>query len=194
MELSEIAGVDEAGRGPLAGPVVAAAVMISADFPTTGLRDSKLLTAKQRNYFAALIRAKAIAAATAVVDSQEIDRLNIFQASLKAMTLAIRNLHITPQRIVIDGNQTLKELPIPQEALVKGDTYHPSIMCAGILAKVTRDRLMLQIHRQYPHYGFRRNKGYATEFHLTALRKHGPSPIHRLSFAPVQEAQTTAVP
>lgn len=189
MSLSTIAGVDEAGRGPLAGPVVAAAVVLPDDFPLSGLKDSKLLNVKQRNYFFALIKTKALAIGTAMVESEEIDRLNILQATLKAMALSIERLNFKPQTVLIDGNRTIPNLAISQQALVKGDTFHPSIMCAGIVAKVVRDRWMTQIHRQYPQYGFRIHKGYGTPSHLKALFQFGPSPIHRNSFAPVQLAQ-----
>lgn len=190
MRLSQIAGVDEAGRGPLAGPVVAAAVILPDDFPTSGLKDSKILRVKERNYFAALIRARAITYATAMIGSREIDELNIFQATLKAMAMAVNQLLVIPEKILVDGNRTIPELNLPQEALIKGDTFHPAIICAGILAKVTRDRWMLQMHRKYPHYGFRSHKGYGTSSHLKALRAHGPCAIHRFSFTPVRELTT----
>lgn len=187
MILSTIAGVDEAGRGPLAGPVVAAAVIIPDNFPTSGIQDSKLLTAKQRSYYHALIKARCLAMAVAVIEPDEIDRLNIYHASYKAMRLAVESLSIIPKKVAVDGNRTIPGITIEQEALIKGDNYHPSIVCAGIVAKVTRDRLMFKLHQDYPQYGFRRHKGYCTASHLRALKEHGASPIHRRSFAPVRD-------
>lgn len=182
-----IAGVDEAGRGPLAGPVVAAAVIIPADFPKSGLKDSKKLTKKDREFFFALIKEKAVAFEVALVEAEEIDRINIFQATLKAMAESVRGLRETPGKILVDGNKTIPGIDLPQEAIVKGDSLHPAIMCAAIMAKVTRDRLMNDLHKQYPQYGFRLHKGYGTKLHLTRLKLHGPSPAHRKSFAPVRE-------
>ena len=182
-----IAGVDEAGRGPLAGPVVAAAVIIPADFPKSGLKDSKKLTKKEREFFFALIKEKALAFEVALVDAEEIDRINIFQATLKAMAESVRGLRETPEKVLVDGNRTIPGIKLPQEAIVKGDSLHPAIMCAAIMAKVTRDRLMNDLHKKYPQYGFRAHKGYGTKLHLTNLKLHGPSPAHRKSFAPVRE-------
>jgi len=186
MYWSGIAGVDEAGRGPLAGPVVAAAVILPDNFPISGLKDSKQLSLKERNFFYALIKCKAIAFAVGMVDSEEIDRLNIYWATYKAMAIAIRGLSVAPERIVVDGNRIVPEIDIPQEAIVKGDTTHPSIMSASVIAKVTRDRWMDKIHQRFPEYGFRSHKGYSTATHLKALKQHGPTPIHRKSFAPVR--------
>jgi len=187
MMLSTIAGVDEAGRGPLAGPVVAAAVIIPDNFPTSGIQDSKQLTAKQRSYFYALIKTRCLAMGVGIIEPDEIDQLNIYHATYKAMRIAVDSLKIIPKKIAVDGNRTIPDLPMEQEALIRGDAYHPSIVCAGIVAKVTRDRLMLKLHEEYPQYGFRRHKGYGTVLHLKALKEHGVSPIHRKSFAPVRD-------
>lgn len=183
-----IAGVDEAGRGPLAGPVVAAAVILPPRLKIPGLKDSKQLTPKERNYFFALLQYKALGIGVGVIDSEEIDRLNIFHATFKAMAIAVGKLPIQPNKIFVDGNHTIANLDIPQKAVVKGDTFHTSIMCASVIAKVSRDRIMEALHQQYPHYGFHRHKGYGTAMHLKALQTHGPCPIHRRSFAPVREA------
>lgn len=181
-----IAGVDEAGRGPLAGPVVAAAVILPENFKAGGIKDSKVLSPKERDYFFAVIKTQAIGIGVGLVDSEEIDRLNILQASLKAMRLAIAKLPVKPEKVFIDGNQTIRNLDLPQVAMIKGDTWQESVMCAGIVAKVSRDRLMKEWHRKFPQYGFNRHKGYGTASHLKALETHGPCPIHRRSFAPVQ--------
>ena len=182
-----VAGVDEAGRGPLAGPVVAAAVILPHDFPKAGLKDSKKLSLKEREYFFALIKAKAVSVGIGIVSAKEIDQINIFQASLKAMAIAVSNLSYQPQKIFVDGRHIIPNLAIPQEAVIKGDNLHPCIMCASIVAKVTRDCLMEKLHLEYPQYGFNQHKGYGTKRHLRALQKHGPSPVHRKSFAPVKE-------
>ncbi len=188
-----MAGVDEAGRGPLAGPVVAAAVILDAANPVDGLRDSKCLTADQRARLARTIRQRCLAFALAFAGPEEIDEINILQASLLAMERAVLRLRITPDHVRVDGNQ------IPAfrgyahrfevESVVRGDQTVAAISAASILAKVCRDRLMQRWHRRYPRYDFDRNKGYPTAAHLRALQQFGPSPIHRHSYAPVYRAQ-----
>ncbi|MDR3221996.1 MAG: ribonuclease HII [Candidatus Accumulibacter sp.] len=179
-------GVDEAGRGPLAGPVVAAAVILDPDDPIEGLDDSKKLSAKRRAALAIQIRARALSWAVAEASAEEIDRLNILQASLLAMRRAVDGLALRPQRALIDGN-ICPRLDCPAEAIVGGDGKIASIAAASILAKTVRDAGMLALHAIYPVYGFDRHKGYPTAFHLRALREHGPSPVHRRSYAPVAQ-------
>lgn len=181
-----ICGVDEAGRGPLAGPVSAAAVILDADNPVEGLADSKKLSEKQRDRLAPLIRERALAWAVAYADVEEIDRLNILQATLLAMRRAVLALDIQPQHVLVDGLYC-PQTGIPSQAIVKGDSKIPAISAASILAKTARDELMLQLHEQYPHYGFAGHKGYPTAAHLAALREHGVSEVHRRSFRPVRE-------
>ena len=181
-----VCGVDEAGRGQLAGPVVAAAVILDPDKPIEGLNDSKKLSARRREELAVEIRAKALAWAVAEASAQEIDRINILQASLLAMRRAVDGLAIPPERALIDGNKC-PPLACPAEAIVGGDGKIASIAAASILAKTVRDAGMLALHALYPVYGFDRHKGYPTEFHLQALRAHGPSPVHRRSYAPVAQ-------
>ena len=181
-----VCGIDEAGRGPLAGPVVAAAVILNPHYPIVGLNDSKKLSEKKRQYLAGEIRQKAIAWAIAEASVEEIDRLNILQASLLAMCRAVENLRPHPERALVDGNQCPR-LRIPVEAIIKGDGSIASIAAASILAKTTRDDQMRLLHQQYPHYGFDRHMGYPTAAHCAALRAHGASPIHRRSFRPVAE-------
>jgi ribonuclease HII len=179
-------GVDEAGRGPLAGPVVAAAVILDPDKPIVGLNDSKKLSAKRRATLAVEIRAKALAWAVAEASVEEIDRINILQASLLAMRRAVDGLALRPERALIDGNQCPR-LDCPAEAIVGGDGKVASIAAASILAKTERDAGMLALHAAYPMYGFDRHKGYPTAFHLQALRAHGPCSVHRRSYAPVAQ-------
>ncbi|GHU28978.1 ribonuclease HII [Betaproteobacteria bacterium] len=179
-------GVDEAGRGPLAGPVVAAAVILDPDKLIAGLNDSKKLSAKRRATLAVEIRAKALAWAVAEASVEEIDRINILQASLLAMRRAVDGLALRPERALIDGNKC-PQLDCPAEAIVGGDGKIASIAAASILAKTVRDAGMLALHAIYPVYGFDRHKGYPTAFHLQALRAHGPSPVHRRSYAPVAQ-------
>jgi ribonuclease HII len=181
-----IAGVDEAGRGPLAGPVYAAAVILDPDCPIPGLRDSKVLSAAQRERLAAQIRAHALAWAVAAADVAEIDALNILQATLLAMRRAVEALDTAPTEALIDGNR-VPRLACPARAIVKGDRDVAAISAASILAKTARDALLLGLHDLYPWYGFARNKGYGTKEHLAALERHGPCPEHRLSFAPVAQ-------
>ena len=179
-------GVDEAGRGPLAGPVVAAAVILDPHNPVDGLNDSKKLSAKRRATLAVEIRAKALAWAVAEASVEEIDRINILQASLLAMRRVVDGLALRPERALIDGNKCPR-LDCPAEAIVGGDGKVASIAAASILAKTVRDAGMLTLHVIYPVYGFDRHMGYPTAFHLQALRAHGPSPVHRRSYAPVAQ-------
>jgi len=182
-----VAGVDEAGRGPLAGPVVAAAVILNPKKRILGLKDSKKLTAAQREELADLIRKKVLCYAIASASVEEIDEINILQASLLAMTRAVNALSIQPEHVYIDGNICPRDLLIPATAIIGGDDSEPCISAASILAKVERDKLMLDWHSVYPQYGFANHKGYGTKMHLTALAAHGITPIHRRSFAPVKE-------
>ena len=182
-----IAGVDEAGRGPLAGPVVAAAVILDPGRPIPGLADSKKLSAGRREQLAAQIRQHALAVALCCVEAEEIDRINILQATLKAMRGAVAGLGQAPTRILVDGNR-LPDLPVPATALIGGDGLEPAISAASIIAKTHRDAIMLDWHRRYPAYGFDRHKGYGTALHLEALAANGPCPAHRHSFRPVTQA------
>ena len=179
-----VCGVDEAGRGPLAGPVVAAAVILDPARPIAGLNDSKKLSAKKRVALAGLIRERALAWAVAEASVEEIDPLNILHASMLAMQRAVAALQVTPERALIDGNRC-PSLAIPAEAVVQGDAKVAAIAAASILAKTVRDEGMLGLHAQYPHYGFDRHMGYPTAAHCAALAAHGVSPVHRRSFAPV---------
>ena len=181
-----VCGVDEAGRGPLAGPVSAAAVILDPDYPIAGLADSKVLSAPQRERLAIIIRERAIAWAVAYADVGEIDRLNILQASLLAMRRAVLALTIQPQQVLVDGLYCPRT-GIPSQAIVKGDSTVAAISAASILAKTARDAMMVELHETYPHYGFADHKGYPTAVHLAALREHGVSVMHRKSFRPVRE-------
>lgn len=182
-----VAGVDEAGRGPLAGPVVAAAVILDPHRPISGLADSKKLSAPRREFLADAVRERAIAWGIAVVEPADIDRLNILQATFRAMRGALDALGRDPVLVRIDGNRS-PELPWPVQTVVGGDGLDRAISAASILAKVHRDALMLELHEQWPHYGFDRHKGYPTAAHLAALEAHGPCPAHRRSFRPVFQA------
>jgi ribonuclease HII len=182
-----VAGVDEAGRGPLAGPVVAAAVILDDLNPIAGLADSKKLTPRRREKLFDEIRAKALCCSIAEASVEEIDRLNILQATMLAMQRAVAGLRLRPVKALIDGNR-IPRLDVLAEAIVQGDAKVPAISAASILAKVHRDRLCEEWHGQYPQYGFAGHKGYGTAEHMAALREHGPSPLHRSSFAPVREA------
>ncbi|NML14305.1 ribonuclease HII [Azohydromonas caseinilytica] len=182
-----VAGVDEAGRGPLAGPVVAAAVILDDDDPIEGLADSKALTARRRELLFDQVRARALSFCIAEASVEEIDRLNILHATMLAMKRAVEGLRLKPAKALVDGNR-LPPLRIPAEAIVRGDALVASISAASILAKVHRDRLCAQLHAEYPHYGFDVHKGYPTPAHLAALRAHGASAVHRRSFRPVREA------
>ena len=179
-----IAGVDEAGRGPLAGPVVAAAVILDDLNPIAGLNDSKKLTAARREFLFEEIRAKALCCSIAQASVQEIDELNILQATLLAMRRAVLGLRLKPVLVLVDGNQ-LPVLDVQAEAIVKGDALVQAISAASILAKVTRDRWCNSLHEQLPQYGFAAHKGYGTAAHLQALNQHGACSEHRRSFAPV---------
>lgn len=183
-----LVGLDEAGRGPLAGPVVAAAVILDPARPVMGLADSKTLSPVRRESLAQEIREKAIAWAVGACEPAEIDELNILNASLLAMQRAFTALQVAPDEAVVDGNRC-PVLPCPSRAIVKGDATEPAISAASILAKVHRDREMVALHADYPDYGFERNKGYPTPSHLKVLSQLGPTPFHRLSFAPVREAR-----
>ena len=177
-------GVDEAGRGPLAGPVMAAAVILNPAWPIEGLNDSKKLSAKRRDALALEIRARAIAWAVAEASVEEIDRLNILHATLLAMRRAVGALHVVPTHALIDGNRCPK-LFCPAQAIIGGDGKVQSIAAASILAKTVRDAHMCKMHLLYPIYGFDRHMGYCTEVHVKALQAHGECPIHRRGFAPV---------
>ncbi|MBP6656038.1 MAG: ribonuclease HII [Propionivibrio sp.] len=181
-----VCGVDEAGRGPLAGPVVAAAVILDPANPVEGLNDSKKLSAKRRELLAIEIRAKALAWSVAEATVEEIDAINILQASMLAMRRAVEGLVVKPVSALIDGNRC-PALACKAEAIVGGDGKMESIAAASILAKTTRDAGMRELHVAYPHYGFDRHMGYPTAFHLQALRDYGASPVHRRSFAPVAQ-------
>jgi len=181
-----VAGVDEAGRGPLAGPVVAAAVILDDLNPIEGLADSKKLTAARREKLYDEIRAKALCCSIAEASVEEIDSLNILQATLLAMRRAVEGLRLKPAKVLVDGNR-LPVLDVLAEAIVKGDAKVPAISAASILAKVHRDRWCAEFDREFPQYGFAAHKGYGTAEHIAALRQHGACPQHRKSFAPVTE-------
>ena len=180
-----IAGVDEAGRGPLAGPVVAAAVILDDLHPIKGLADSKVLSPRKRERLFDEIRAKALCCAIASASVEEIDQLNILQATLLAMRRAVQGLRLLPHRVVVDGNR-VPILQMPVAAIVKGDAKVAAISAASILAKVQRDRLCAELHEAYPAYGFATHKGYPTPEHLAALQEHGACAAHRRSYAPVR--------
>ena len=186
------AGVDEAGRGPLAGPVTVAAVILDPARPIDGLNDSKKLTEARREALYPLILERALAWRIEFVEADEIDRLNILQATLAGMRRALESLSPAAEFARIDGNRLPKSLPCPAEALIGGDALDPAIMAASILAKVARDRRMLELHANWPQYGFDRHKGYPSPLHLAALREHGPCPEHRRSYAPVRDALAAA--
>ena len=180
-----VGGVDEAGRGPLAGPVYAAAVILDPAWHIAGLADSKVLSASRRLQLAGQIREHALSWAIASASVAEIDAINILQASLLAMRRAVEQLSIAPSEVLVDGNQC-PILEYPVRAIVKGDSKIPAISAASILAKTARDAEMLRLHQLYPHYGLDRHKGYPTAVHLAALERHGVSEIHRLSYAPIR--------
>lgn len=182
-----VAGVDEVGRGPLAGAVVAAAVILNPFRPIPGLKDSKALTEKKREQLDIEIREHAISFCIARSEVEEIDQINILQASLVAMQRAVAGLNVTPQFVLVDGNRT-PGFACPSDFLIKGDTKHDAIKAASIIAKVARDREMLELHEQFPNYGLAQHKGYPTSAHLAALKQYGPSKIHRMSFAPCRQA------
>lgn len=181
-----IAGVDEAGRGPLAGPVVAAAVILDPARPIAGLADSKMLTAARREQLFDQIVERALAHAVVMIDVVEIDRINILQATLRGMRQALLGLDPAPVHALIDGTQVPRDLPCEATAIIDGDALEAAIGAASILAKVARDRHMLRLHARYPEYGFDAHKGYCTPEHLLALQRLGPCAEHRRSFAPVR--------
>lgn len=187
-----VAGVDEAGRGPLAGPVVAAAVILDDSRPIRGLADSKKLTALRRERLYDEIRDKALCCSVAEASVEEIDTLNILQATLLAMRRAVDGLRLKPAKVLVDGNR-LPSLDVLAEAIVKGDALVKAISAASILAKVHRDRLCERLHLEFPHYGFAQHKGYGTAEHLAALQAHGASPHHRRSFAPVARVHVASL-
>jgi ribonuclease HII len=184
-----VAGVDEAGRGPLAGPVFAAAVILDDLSPISGLADSKKLSSKKRDLLYDIIKAQALCFCVATASVQEIDQMNILQATLLAMQRAVKGLRLKPRKVLVDGNR-LPVLDIHSEAIVQGDSKVASISAASILAKVERDRWCVEIDSQYPLYGFAIHKGYGTSIHLNALKQHGPCVLHRRSFAPVAQLLT----
>ena len=186
MQTDRIAGIDEAGRGPLAGPVVCAAVILDPRRPILGLADSKALSEIARERLFPLIRDRALAWRVIFVEAEEIDRINILQATLAGMKRALCGLSIAAVHELVDGNRLPTGLPCSAEALVGGDSREPAIMAASILAKVSRDRHMLGLHERFPDYGFDRHKGYPTPAHFAALERLGPCPEHRRSFAPVR--------
>ena len=180
-----ICGVDEAGRGPLAGPVFAACVVLNPDYRIEGLADSKVLSEVQRNKLTLAIKTHSVAWAIASASVEEIDRINILQASLLAMKRAVESLSFVPDRVLVDGNHSPR-LRFPVSTVVRGDSLIPEISAASILAKTARDAVMVTLHQRFPQYGFDRHKGYPTEQHIAALQVHGASIVHRLSFAPVR--------
>ena len=181
-----VAGLDEAGRGPLAGPVVAASCIIPAGVLIPGVNDSKQLTAGERAYlYQVITQDERICFGVGIIDSQTIDKINIYQATISAMLMAVSQLTITPQVLLVDGMK-LAHPTIPSQKIIDGDAKSQSIAAASIIAKVTRDRLMIDFHEQWPQYGFNQNKGYGTEMHLEALQVHGICPIHRRSYEPIK--------
>ena len=178
----KICGVDEAGRGPLAGPVFAAAVILPEDFEIEGLNDSKKLSEKKRDMLFDEIIEHAVAYSIQAVDHKTIDEINILEATMLAMKTAVENLRIKPEHVFIDGNRVPKNMEIPAEFVIKGDATSASIAAASILAKVSRDRFMLEMDKKYPEYCFAKHKGYGTKLHYEKIREFGPSEIHRLTF------------
>ena len=189
-----VAGVDEAGRGPLAGPVACAAVILDPRRRIRGLGDSKALCVEERERLAPIIRERCLAWQVVFVDVDEIDRINIYHATMEGMRRALAALAPAAHRALIDGDRVPPALGCPARAVVGGDAIEPAIMAASILAKVARDRHMAELHLRFPDYGFDRNKGYATPDHLAALRRVGPCEVHRQSFAPVRERQLMLFP
>lgn len=188
-----IGGVDEAGRGPLAGPVVAACVVVGPDFKIDSsdlelIADSKKLTAKKREYLFHIIKEKALAVEIGVVNNETIDKINILQASFLAMRRAIKKLPLEPDYIILDGGFKIPKLKTPQSAIIRGDATVWTIAAASIIAKVSRDWMMTEIDKEYPQYQFAKHKGYGTKDHMDLLKQHGPCPLHRFSFAPVKAA------
>jgi ribonuclease HII len=184
--LNSVAGIDEAGRGPLAGPVVAAAVIFPKNISIPHLNDSKKLTEKRRNNLFEIIKEKSLAYSVSMVGSAKIDEINILQATFMAMGDAVAGLKIRPDLCLIDGNHKIPNLKLNQEAIICGDAKSAAIAAASVLAKVTRDRLMLEYAKEFPQYGFEKHKGYGTKTHMEALKKYGACGIHRRSFAPLR--------
>jgi ribonuclease HII len=185
--LVPVAGVDEAGRGPLAGPVVAAAVILPVDLDHSPFKDSKKLTAKGRDRVFALLEQLQVPMAVGVCTAQEIDEINILQASLLAMKRAVEKLSLSPAFLLVDGKFTI-HMDLPQEAMIKGESKSASIAAASVVAKVSRDRIMRDYDEKYPLYNFRQHKGYPTKAHRSLVAQHGPCPIHRMTFKGVQES------
>ena len=185
--LSFVSGVDEAGRGPLAGPVVAAAVILPKDIFIDGVNDSKKLTEKKRNILFEEIKQKAFSYGIGIVDAKTIDEINILQATFLAMRKALEQLSVKPDLVLVDGNHTIPNLQNKQQAIVSGDAKSASIACASILAKVSRDHYMEKMDIKYPNYGFKNHKGYGTKTHIEAIWKYGPSKIHRKTYSPVSD-------
>lgn len=186
-QFRQIAGVDEAGRGPIAGPVVVAAVILSPEVPIDGINDSKQLSAKKRELLFDIITSQALAYSIIEVSHRKIDEINILQAVLEGMRQAVESLQIKPGLCLVDGNKLPPGLKTKARACVKGDATYASISAASILAKVYRDRIMTEHDVTYPAYGFARHKGYPTSQHLQAVQEHGPCPIHRMSYAPLKQ-------
>lgn len=187
--LNSVAGIDEAGRGPLAGPVVAAAVILPQNIEIPYLNDSKKLTPKRRESLFEIIQKQAIDFSISIIDNTIIDRVNILQATFMAMAQSINKLKNQPDLCLIDGNHKVPNLKINQETIIEGDAKSAAIAAASILAKVTRDRIMIDFSIKYPNYAFEKHKGYGTKTHLEALNNYGPCPIHRISFAPVKNCK-----
>ena len=190
--VTKIAGVDEVGVGPLAGPVLAAAVVLPEDVRLRGVDDSKKLSAALREELAEKIHAAALGVGIGIVEPEEIDRLNIYRAALEAMRRAVLALPVMPEHVVVDARR-IPQLAVPQTALINGDARSYSVAAASIVAKVARDRIMCELDRLYPQYGFRNHMGYATAQHLAAIDRHGPSPVHRRSFAPVRDLRLPGI-
>ena len=188
-ELGFVCGVDEAGRGPLAGPVVAAAVIFSKDVVINGVDDSKKLPEKRRNILFEEIKQKSFSYGIGIVDNKTIDDINILQATFLAMRKAIGQLSVKPDLVLVDGNHKIPNIAYNQQAIISGDAKSACIACASIIAKVTRDSIMYEYAKQYPQYSFQKHKGYGTKAHLEAIKQFGPCPIHRMSFAPLNSKQ-----
>lgn len=190
--ITRIAGVDEVGVGPLAGPVVAAAVIVPPSMRVRGVDDSKTLRPALREELAERIRAEATAVSLGVVEVDEIDRINIHQATLEAMRRAVEGLAVAPEHVIVDA-RTIPGITLPQTAIVKGDSRSYAVAAASIVAKVARDRMMRVLHDSHPEYGFAEHAGYGTPAHLAALAQHGPCPAHRRSFAPVRQMRLPGI-
>lgn len=191
-ESTRVAGVDEAGRGPLAGPLAVAAVILDPRHPITGLADSKRLSAKRRETLSVQIRERALAWALVLIEPADIDRMNILQATMHGMRQSLLDLNTVADLALIDGNRLPDELPCPARAIIGGDAIEPAISAASIIAKVARDAFMLELDAHFPGYGFSAHKGYPTRTHLDALMRLGPCPHHRRSYAPVRRALAAA--